>query len=347
MACDLLGVLSPAQTQSCILRQFRAGRSPRHTLTSDNWRRDASHPTSHRVAGLGIGAGPAHHRLRRNQHPPTPAAPAATPTGGGGTIAFASGRDGAYEIYSVAPDGSDVTRLTNAEPTGKYFPRWSPDGKILLFWTYAADPVVSDEYWLQTDGKTGLFANTVQPYVSFSPDGQTVVMCTQGNNGSLEIMTVPITGGDATWLTDNAAMDFMPAWSPDGKTIAFVSDRDGLQYIYLMDADGANQRRLTTNEFPERSPSWSPDGTQLAFFSGNNDVTNIYVVGSDGAGSLNITGQDSGYNEDPTWSPDGTMIAFWSSRSGDNEVYAMRLDGSGLVNLTNSPGPDENPSWSR
>jgi tol-pal system beta propeller repeat protein TolB len=274
-------------------------------------------------------------------------APAATPAGGGGKIAFATGRDGAYEIYSVAPDGSGATRLTNTEPTGKYFPKWAPVGDVLLYWTYAADPAVSDEYWLKSDGTTGLFANTVQPYVSFSPDGQTVVMCSTGKNGSLEILTVPLKGGDPTWLTDNAAKDYMPAWSPDGKTIAFVSDRDGVQYIYLMDADGGNPRRLTTNEYPELSPAWSPDGSRLAFFSGNNDVTNIFVVEADGTGSMNITKQDSGFNEDPTWSPDGTLLAFWSSRSGDNEIYRMGADGGGVTNLTNSPGPDENPSWSK
>ena len=257
-------------------------------------------------------------------------APAASPNGGGGKIAFASGRDGAYEIYSVAPDGSGVTRLTNGEPAGKYFPKWSPDGQVLLFWNNITDPAASDEYWLKSDGTTGIFANTVQPYLSFAPDGQTVAMCAIGPNGSLEILTVPTSGGDGTWLTDNAAKDFMPAWSPDGKTIAFVSDRDGLQYIYLMDADGSNQRRLSTNEYPELSPAWSPDGSQLAFFSGNNDVTNVYIVGADGTGSTNITKQDSGYNEDPSWSPDGSMLAFWSGRSGDNEVYIMNSDGSGV-----------------
>jgi len=273
--------------------------------------------------------------------------PIVTPVGGGGSIAFASGRDGAYEIYSVAPNGSAVTRLTEGEPIGKYFPKWSPDGEILLYWTYNADPAPSNEHWLGMDGSTGEFASGVQPYVSFSPDGQTVALCTIMSNGSLEIVTVPAEGGDGTQLTDDPAKDFMPAWSPDGKTIAFVSDRGGLQYIYLMDADGGNPRRLTTNEFPELAPAWSPDGSQIAFYSGNNDVTNIYVVGADGSGTVNLTNQESGYNEDPTWSPDGTMIAFWSSRSGDNEIYAMRADGSGVVNVSNSPGPDENPSWSR
>jgi tol-pal system beta propeller repeat protein TolB len=277
----------------------------------------------------------------------SPTAPAATPAGGGGKIGFASGRQGEYEIYTVAPDGTGTTQLTNSDPGGKYFPRYSADGQVLLYWDYVKDPASSDEYWLKSDGTTGLFANTVQPYVSFSPDGHTVALCTNGPNGSVEIVTIPSAGGKGTWLTDNAAKDYMPAWSPDGKTIAFVSDRDGLQYIYLMDPDGGNPRRLSTNEYPELSPAWSPDGSRLAFFSGNNDVTNIFVAGADGTGSVNITKQDTGFNEDPTWSPDGTMLAFWSSRSGDNEIYTIGADGSGVTNLTNSPGPDENPSWSR
>ena len=273
-------------------------------------------------------------------------APAPTPIGGGGRIAFASTRDGASEIYTVGPDGTNLTRLSGVEPVGKYFPRWSPDAEFLLYWTYSADPPVSDEYWLRSDGTTGVFANGVQPYASFSPDGQTVVLCGPMEDGDLELVPVPVTGGDFTRLTNDPGKDFMPAWSPDGKTIAFVSDRDGALYIYLMDPDGGNQRRLTDNDFVELAPAWSPDGSQIAFFSGG-DATNIFVVESDGSGTTNITNQDLGYNEDPTWSPDGQMIAFLSDRSGDHEIYAMRLDGSGLVNLTNEPGADENPFWSR
>ncbi|HET6846073.1 MAG TPA: hypothetical protein VFH29_04520 [Anaerolineales bacterium] len=310
------------------------------------------HQHRHRVAWLALLSALALPIIACGQTTPAvPEAPVATntaaPLGGGGKIAFASGRKGEYEIFTVSPDGSGITQLTDSDPGGKYFPHYSPTGDVLLYWNYVADPATSDEYWIKSDGSTGLFANTVQPYVSFSPDGHTVVLCAIGPNGSVEILTVPASGGDGTWITDNAAKDYMPAMSPDGKTIAFVSDRDGGPYIYLMDADGKNTRRLTDRTDAELGPAWSPDGSQLAFFSGNNDVTNVFVVGADGTGSTNITNQDRGYNEDPTWSPDGTMLAFWSGRSGDNDIYIMHADGSGVTNITNSPGPDENPYWTR
>lgn len=270
----------------------------------------------------------------------------ATPMGGGGLIAYTSDRAGNPEIYTLKLDGSEPTRMTYAEPAGKYFPKWSPKGDFLLFWTHTDEPPISDEYWLRSDGTTGLFANGAQPYVSFSPDGQTVVMCAPMEQGNIELLTVPVAGGASTRLTNSPGRDIMPAWSPDGKTIVFVSDRDGTLHLYAMDADGGNQRRLTDNEFQEAAPAWSPDGTRIAFFAGDSgNATNIFLVNADGSGTTNITNQNSGYNEDPSWSPDGQMLAFWSDRSGNHEIYVMRLDGSGLMNLTNSPTRDENPSW--
>jgi TolB protein len=65
-------------------------------------------------------------------------------------------------------------------------------------------------------------------------------------------------GTDQTRLTDNPAADFLPAWSPDGARIAFVSNRDGNREIYMMNADGSGQTRLTDNPAEDSSPDWSP-----------------------------------------------------------------------------------------
>ncbi len=81
------------------------------------------------------------------------------------------------------------------------------------------------------------------------------------------------------------------AWSPDGRKMAFVSDRDGNGEIYVMNADGSAQRRLTRNPASDVEPVWSPDGRKIAFVRVN-DLTfgsEIYVMNADGSGQVNLT----------------------------------------------------------
>ena len=143
-----------------------------------------------------------------------------------------------------------------------------------------------------------------------------------------------------------------PAWSPDGRTIAFFSGSK----IYLMNADGSEHRPLTTLQ-PGRMPNlaWSPDGRKLAFLysSCGQYCFNLYVMNSDGSGLRNLTsklvaggGFGAGLASDPVWSPDGRKIAFvrLSNRLG---VYVVNVDGSGMRNLTPKPvGTYASPAWS-
>ena len=79
-------------------------------------------------------------------------------------------------------------------------------------------------------------------------------------------------GSGPTRLTNNAAADVEPAWSPDGSRIAFASTRDGNFEIYVMNADGSNQTRLTNNAAADDQPAWSPDGTRIAFKSNRDGI---------------------------------------------------------------------------
>ncbi len=137
-----------------------------------------------------------------------------------------------------------------------------------------------------------------------------------------------------------------PAWSRDGRTIVFVSWRDGNGEVYAMDADGSGPRNLTQNPAKDVRPAWSPDGRRIAFVSRRDGNSEIYVMNADGSGKRNLT-RDRASDDYPTWSPDGRRIAFLRGRLHSNNpggrgvrrcygyhLYVVNADGSGLRRLT-------------
>jgi Tol biopolymer transport system component len=170
-----------------------------------------------------------------------------------------------------------------------------------------------------------------------------------GANGKIvfsragNIWTINPDGSSATQLTTGTGPDFDPASSPDGRKIAFTSERDGGFDIFVMDADGANQTRLTTETDPVRdgSATWSPDGSQIAFshFTLNGD-SDIYVMNADGTGVRNVTNTPNQPEYYPAWSPDGKKIAF-----ALGNIFTISADGSGQAQLTTGGGASD-PVWS-
>ena len=132
-----------------------------------------------------------------------------------------------------------------------------------------------------------------------------------------------------------------PAYSPDGRQVAFSTNLRGRPHIWIISVDGSNLRQLTSNlnpdpasfESAEIQPAWSPDGTRIAFASNVAGNLDIWVVRSDGSGLARLT-TDPADDMMPAWSPDSTQIAFASNRSGSREIWIMNADGTNQRRVT-------------
>ena len=134
------------------------------------------------------------------------------------------------------------------------------------------------------------------------------------------------------------------AQTPQKAQIAFYSNRDGNDEIYVMNADGNNPHNLTNNPANDSGPAWSSDGKMIAFFSDRDGNYEIYVMDADGNKQRNLTNNPA-MDMDPAWSPDGKTIAFSSYRDSDWKIYVMDADGNNQRRLTNNPSQDAWPSW--
>lgn len=137
-------------------------------------------------------------------------------------------------------------------------------------------------------------------------------------------------------VADDTAAATEPAFSPDGSRIAFVTARDGLPEIYVMDADGTNAARLTNSPAAEGAPTFTADGQAVVYQSQRTGHRQIFVQPITGSIATQLT-QEPADDSRPTVSPDGELIAFVSNRDGNNDIWLMAKDGSNQRNFTKSP----------
>jgi Tol biopolymer transport system component len=128
--------------------------------------------------------------------------------------------------------------------------------------------------------------------------------------------------------------------------IAFISARDGNAEIYVMNADGTNQKRLTHNDGADGPFCWSPDGSRICYVSEQPGFVGIYVMNADGTNQRLLTQIRDNEETNPAWSSNGRRIAFSAYADGSYEIEVINADGTNLTNLTHSPGNDFDPTWS-
>lgn len=211
-----------------------------------------------------------------------------------------------------------------------------------------------DLFAVNADG-SGLRNLTQEPGVdlhpSYSPDGSRIVFeSSRSPNRNIQVFVMDADGGGLEQLTfDEDGIAIFPSWSPDGTQIAFMraeGNRSGEQTLWVMDADGSNQRSLG----PGRGGAmWSSDGTRL--------LMNSEVVAVDGSGraTLRLGPEDSWlHGEESYWSPDESQIVFVTDdralpggpHNAASDLWLMDADGSNVRALTSAPGRDWRPRWS-
>ena len=145
-------------------------------------------------------------------------------------------------------------------------------------------------------------------------------------------------------LTSDPAEDRHPAFSPDGRTLAFTSRRNGFWNLYTLSADGTITQ-LTDDPAYDGAPAWSPDGRRIAFESMRRKNLDVWVMDMDGGELVNLTADSSSGECNPAWSPDGTQIAFTSWRYQDPDIFGLDLATGELSQITSSPTDEHLADW--
>lgn len=242
------------------------------------------------------------------------------------------------------PDGANATAVG---ARGGYLATWSPDG-LKLAYLNAGNGGRNDLYVINADG-TNQKRLTDTPeeegIPAWSPRGDTIAISIP-IDGDAEIFLLDVETGEViSQLTDNEGVDdYMPAWSPDGSHIVYVSrdETEGSDEIHIMTADGETDTQITDNAVEDYYPAWAPDGDTIVFVSARVGEQTLFIMDIDGSNQRQLT---DGTDRDsrPAWSPDGSIIAYHSFA---DDVWSLELIdvATGIVTLLTDEGV--HPAWS-
>jgi type II secretory pathway pseudopilin PulG len=267
-----------------------------------------------------------------------------------GTIAFESNPEGNPGIFTVSMPDLTIAPLFSSSGVDTQ-PAYSPDGSLIAF--ASTQDGDSDIYLINANGsgQTNLTNSTANDlYPAWSSDGQWILF-TSDRDGNQEIYKIRTDGSDLVNLTNDPEDDSQPTWLADqglfssqGDRIAFTTDREGNQEIYVMKEDGSEQTNISNTPDEDLYPRATRSGDRIVFVSTRDGSQDVFVMRADGADQNNLS-DNPAQDAYPTWSPDAEWISFASDRGGAFDIYIMRSNGTEVYNLTADPAQDYYPAW--
>lgn len=252
-----------------------------------------------------------------------------------GDIRFTRWEDGNPVNFVMGADGSNPRR--DMPIAGLKTGSWAPDGKKVVFFKEGNDDSL---FLADSDGSDEIRLPFIAGNMDWSPDSTGFLYQSGRTNSDIYLYTVAT--GKSTTVVASPSFEADPSFSPDGRSVLFVSDRDGNTEIYIQDLDGANLRRLTNHPAHDEFPTFSPDGTQIVFNSNREEENyDVYIMNADGSGIRRLTNWESEEEIRPgCWSPDGTQILLTSDKEGKGDVYKMNVEPFAPVELLKDESHD-------
>ncbi len=258
-------------------------------------------------------------------------------------------------LFRAALDGSPAELIGSGVPGQAPSP--SSDGRTILFQSNWTDDSVPSQLMVLADGSRNpeFFeggTGGVEREAALSADASRVAFTAMRDDLYGDIFTADVRGShlenvrNITLPTTNRFLtDATPAWSPNGRQLAFTSYRNKYPTIWIMDADGSHAKQVTPeNEtYGDYFPSWSPDGKWIAFQRNDSTRARIGIVSAEGGEPRFLPWAGKAYH--PAWSPDGDSIAISAVRdNGDLDIFIVSPQGRQKVHIRRQ-GDDKNPAW--
>ena len=249
---------------------------------------------------------------------------------------FHSDRTGDYQIYTSDPLGKNAKQLTNS--AGRNIePSFSPDGTLIAFASSRDDENGLKLFLMNSDGTNQKVLIDHPGYAlspKWSPDGKMLIFYANWD-GHFQLYTADIATGNYTPFLSTANVDYLPSWSPNGREVAFTSQRGSSEQIYILNQDKSETAISSGPEWAWRA-YWSPDGTKIAYFKWTSSHGDIFVFDINKNVTTQLTSTNDHAEQNPSWSPDGTQIYFEADSTPSLiSIYRMNADGSNVEQITN------------